>query len=326
MKELEKIDFTAVDELAALKEKRQMLAGRLETLAKDKSVSKIVRQRIEGDYEQRRKEAREQMAPRLDKAAAEYAKLEKLAQRVEKDLAAIQLDREELEVRNRLGEFTDADYKKRMSEVDGRFAEQEKNGAAIDQVRRRFADALETPEDLAAIGAEAKALAALAAKEPAAKRPTAKEPAAKEPAAKKPPAAPPAKAPAAKTPAATKAPPDKSSTERVPGRYVKPAPDIKTRLLTPARLERLDTDDGDEPLILEPFTSIGRTSDNQVQIDELEVSRRHAEILREEDGFRLRDLGSQNGTFVNGDPVKECILSDGDRIQIGTARFRFLAS
>jgi diguanylate cyclase (GGDEF)-like protein len=64
---------------------------------------------------------------------------------------------------------------------------------------------------------------------------------------------------------------------------------------------------------------VGRSPDVELTIDDLAVSRRHAQVERGPDGFLVRDLGSTNGVFVNGVRVQAQALRDGDRIQIGTA-------
>jgi pSer/pThr/pTyr-binding forkhead associated (FHA) protein len=53
------------------------------------------------------------------------------------------------------------------------------------------------------------------------------------------------------------------------------------------------------------------------------VSRRHCLIFPRESEFLIRDLGSNNGTFVNGSCIDECILADGDKIRVGDTVFRF---
>jgi pSer/pThr/pTyr-binding forkhead associated (FHA) protein len=55
------------------------------------------------------------------------------------------------------------------------------------------------------------------------------------------------------------------------------------------------------------------------------VAARHAELRREEDGLLLRDLGSESGTLLNGEPVSEAPLASGDEIRIGTCRFMLQA-
>ena len=67
-----------------------------------------------------------------------------------------------------------------------------------------------------------------------------------------------------------------------------------------------------------PETSIGRTPDADVFIDDEGVSRRHAKITNAGGVVRLVDLGSTNGTFANGQRVSSRVLSDGDRLQIGS--------
>ncbi len=73
---------------------------------------------------------------------------------------------------------------------------------------------------------------------------------------------------------------------------------------------------------LTPRLTIGRGSDCDLVIDEAEMSRHHAVIECTAAGIRLRDLGSANGTFVNGQWVHNAELKVGD--QIGFDRNRFL--
>lgn len=70
-------------------------------------------------------------------------------------------------------------------------------------------------------------------------------------------------------------------------------------------------------------TTIGRGADNHVILHDSEVSTRHAEIVASPAGFLLRDLGSANGTTLNGRPVAEAYLNVGDEIGIGTTRLVF---
>src|SRR5713101_1413684 len=72
-----------------------------------------------------------------------------------------------------------------------------------------------------------------------------------------------------------------------------------------------------------PETPIGRVSTNPVALHDLAVSRRHCVIQEKDGGHVIVDLDSHNGTFVNGLPVKEQILEDGDRINIGGSCFLF---
>jgi DNA-binding response OmpR family regulator len=67
----------------------------------------------------------------------------------------------------------------------------------------------------------------------------------------------------------------------------------------------------------EPVTEIGRWEDNDVVIDDRWVSRYHAQVRREGQQYIVQDLGSKNGTFVNGRRIAApAVLSDGDQIQV----------
>jgi ABC transport system ATP-binding/permease protein len=68
---------------------------------------------------------------------------------------------------------------------------------------------------------------------------------------------------------------------------------------------------------------IGRTPGNTLVLDDLLVSRRHAALTSTAEGAELRDLGSGNGTFVNGRRIDRCLLRPGDLVGIGTHTFRF---
>jgi diguanylate cyclase (GGDEF)-like protein len=63
---------------------------------------------------------------------------------------------------------------------------------------------------------------------------------------------------------------------------------------------------------------IGRGGDVQFRLSDTEISRRHARIIRRAGEVLVEDLGSTNGTFVNGEPVDQQALNDGDKIQVGT--------
>ena len=67
----------------------------------------------------------------------------------------------------------------------------------------------------------------------------------------------------------------------------------------------------------------GRHPDSDIFLDDVTVSRKHAEFLREGERFRLRDVGSLNGTYVNRERVDDLVLSAGDEVQIGKYRMTF---
>ena len=71
-------------------------------------------------------------------------------------------------------------------------------------------------------------------------------------------------------------------------------------------------------------TLIGRSPECDIFLDDVTVSRRHAEIVREGDEFTIRDLGSLNGTYVNRRRIESAALEDDDEVQIGKYRLTFL--
>jgi pSer/pThr/pTyr-binding forkhead associated (FHA) protein len=72
-------------------------------------------------------------------------------------------------------------------------------------------------------------------------------------------------------------------------------------------------------------TSIGRHPHNDIVIAHQAVSARHAAIDSDADAVMLEDLGSSNGTFVNGQRVERIVLRDGDRITLATYQLDYLA-
>jgi pSer/pThr/pTyr-binding forkhead associated (FHA) protein len=74
-------------------------------------------------------------------------------------------------------------------------------------------------------------------------------------------------------------------------------------------------------------TSIGRNPDSGVFLDDITVSRAHAVFERREDGsWFVRDVGSLNGTYVNGEQVDETKLASSDEVQIGKFKLTFFAA
>ena len=63
-------------------------------------------------------------------------------------------------------------------------------------------------------------------------------------------------------------------------------------------------------------TKIGRDTSNEIQLDDITVSRSHAMITKK-DGYSIKDLGSLNGTYLNAIAVRETTVNAGDEIQIG---------
>ena len=77
---------------------------------------------------------------------------------------------------------------------------------------------------------------------------------------------------------------------------------------------------GSRFLLDQPVTSAGRGPGCDIFLDDLTVSRRHAEFRRDNGEFQIVDISSLNGTYVNGKPVASAMLANGDEIQIGKFR------
>jgi pSer/pThr/pTyr-binding forkhead associated (FHA) protein len=70
-------------------------------------------------------------------------------------------------------------------------------------------------------------------------------------------------------------------------------------------------------------TTLGRDPGSDIFLDDVTVSRRHAEIRRRDGGFFLHDLGSLNGTYVNRERVEETKLASSDEVQVGKFKLLF---
>lgn len=81
---------------------------------------------------------------------------------------------------------------------------------------------------------------------------------------------------------------------------------------------------GSRFLLDQPVTSAGRHPDSDIFLDDVTVSRRHAEFRQESNEFQVVDVGSLNGTYVNREPVDSAVLVNGDEVQVGKFRLVFL--
>jgi pSer/pThr/pTyr-binding forkhead associated (FHA) protein len=86
---------------------------------------------------------------------------------------------------------------------------------------------------------------------------------------------------------------------------------------------------GSRFLLDQPVTTAGRHPDSDIFLDDVTVSRRHAELRRDDHPqaglFHVHDVGSLNGTYLNRERIDDARLSPGDEVQIGKFRLVFLA-
>jgi pSer/pThr/pTyr-binding forkhead associated (FHA) protein len=82
---------------------------------------------------------------------------------------------------------------------------------------------------------------------------------------------------------------------------------------------------GSRFLLDKDVTTAGRHPESDIFLDDVTVSRRHAEFRRDGGRFTVRDVGSLNGTYLNRERIDETDLSGGDEVQIGKFRLVFFA-
>jgi len=82
---------------------------------------------------------------------------------------------------------------------------------------------------------------------------------------------------------------------------------------------------GSRFLLDKDVTTAGRHPESDIFLDDVTVSRRHAEFHREGDGFTVSDVGSLNGTYLNRERIETAQLSGGDEVQIGKFRLVYFA-
>ena len=73
------------------------------------------------------------------------------------------------------------------------------------------------------------------------------------------------------------------------------------------------------------LVTAGRHPESDIFLDDVTVSRRHAQFVRTDGGYLVKDVGSLNGTYVNRQRIDEAVLSGGDEVQIGKYRLVYLS-
>ncbi|WP_205649494.1 FHA domain-containing protein [Agromyces sp. LHK192] len=79
-------------------------------------------------------------------------------------------------------------------------------------------------------------------------------------------------------------------------------------------------------LLDQDVTTVGRHPDADIFLDDVTVSRKHAEFVRHRTAFEVKDLSSLNGTYFDGVRIDTALLSDGAEVQVGKFRLTFYAS
>ena len=286
--------------------------------------------RIVRDYAARVNGLEEQVSAVRLRVREDLRRLDALYERCRDGVDQARVELQESEFRREIGEFTREEFLKRQEAAERTIAEREQEFETVKALRLRYLELLPgEPAVPAPIGP-------VPPPAPGPRRPT--EPAAAVPPSRRvpPPATEIAETEAAPAiPAAQPVPSD----EAVTSLFTPPpaaGPQEQTQAPPAEDAEAFATVAISSALLIEDragqpgahhrlgiLTTIGRTPDNQVVVPVREVSRRHAEIVLTETGYVLKDLGSPNGTFVNGERITEHRLQDEDRIAMGGQVFVF---
>jgi pSer/pThr/pTyr-binding forkhead associated (FHA) protein len=141
-------------------------------------------------------------------------------------------------------------------------------------------------------------------------------------------------------PAASPGSPSETSTITIGGGFEPGEPSEKAEGLSSADQAAIDAlppgsallvvrrgpNSGSRFLLDSDATTAGRHPSSDIFLDDVTVSRRHAEFVRTGDGFSVRDVGSLNGTYVNRDRIDEATLAGGDEVQVGKYRLVYYPS
>jgi len=102
--------------------------------------------------------------------------------------------------------------------------------------------------------------------------------------------------------------------------------DIEARLERGAVLVvKKGPDAGERFVLLKEETTLGRDPQSDIFLNDITVSRKHARVERAPESVSITDVGSLNGTYVNGERVEQTALRNGDEIQIGKFKMVFLS-
>jgi hypothetical protein len=330
------IDVTSLDRLVAIRQEQKRVDDyRARAEEKKSAVSEMVYARVLEDYKKRSASLEEQSTPLRAQARDEYKKLKALIDEVKLTDQRTRLQKDELEFRHSVGEFSDEHLADKLKEPVRILEACQADQAAVDASKARFIEALGSEEALEepvlaeAVTARVAESSARSATPPGSPIPPEKGTTVPRKSAEVQAAAnsatPPGGAPypelAGTGGTARNAATGKGATARtaVPAE----TPPVKTTVLLTAAVLTSDAAAGRNEFLLGPLNEIGRAEENQIQIASSNLSRKHAVIRAVPGGFSITDLGSQNGTYVNGERVTEKRLADGDTIELGSVRFVF---
>jgi len=301
------VDLAPIDALKALKQEADLLRSRrasMEALKAD--FAEPVYRRVDADYAKQLDAVEKKAEPLRQQALAAYAGLRSAVREIDTAHDAVKLDRQEIDLRHKLGEFDAAERDRRVAAIENILSESKAAHERSQALRARFLEVFPDEGELDR-AAPARPLRtagdtprATPVIEPAMTRVL---PVLDFPEPPKPP-------PSAKAPP----PPAAGSV----------ASAAATMFLRTARLVPQSPEAGRAAIPLPPRpVTLGNDGTAEIQVGGPGVEPRHAEININAKGYTLVDLGSKLGTLVNAEPVQERLLRHEDVIQIGAARYVF---
>ena len=318
--ELRAIDTSPLERLLEIRKEEARLEDYRRRADEMKGkVKEPVWRRVMDDYTARVAGLEEQASPLRTQVRSEYQKLRSLLDRVNKLREATDLEKAEFEFRHAVGELTDRQLEERLRGPARTLEQCTADLAAIEEQRSRFLSAFASEADLdspaAAAAAEAVTPAVTPAPELIHTTPEETPPPTPESASEIGPDATGA-VPAERLAAMAEEPslPSEGSADEA---------DERTFMLPLAGLVITDGSPQSREYRLATMNYIGRSEESQICIPKPGVSRKHALIIASADGFTIRDLGSQNGTFVNGKRIADHPLKNGDQIVIADTKLTF---
>ena len=335
------VDLSVIDALKALKQDADVLNGRLSGLEAVKSeFDPAVFERVSADYAAKVAAIEDQAEPLRRQARETYARLRGVLAEIGSAHDAVKLDRQEIELRHKLGEYDDVQYKERLGAIEADLAERAAAHKRGEKLRARFLDVFSSEEELlhGAIDIPEPAPApspASTQEMPAAADSSPTPVVAATVVSVLPPVPPPTPAapPAPREPVAAQTQilqvlklPEPPRVPPPPAGAAAPAafgPNATMSLRT-ARLVPQNPEAGRTAIPLPPKPVVlGSDANSEIRIGGPGVEARHAQITVDSKGYTLVDLGSKTGTRVNAEIVEQRMLKHEDVIQIGMARFVF---
>jgi len=291
------IEIPFAAEWSQLRRDRAALGERLARLESEREkVSPTVFERVRADYLQRQEDLDLRAADLAERAGREAHALADAVTRQEDTARALHAELEEFDLRERLGEQLDAAAAERAAQLRRELAEAEDDLIALVELRDRVAAIAEgRSSGFIAVVSPPPVSASSSA------RPVRRE-----------------ALPAVPLRSAANA--GAAGAARAPEPPEPPAPGAGM-----PRLVALESADGSDFHRLAGRSVVGRSGESELRLPVGTVSRRHAELEPLADGWIVRDLHSENGTWVNGERIWERQLADGDHVQFGTVCFVFRA-